>query len=381
MKIKFGEVQINDLSKQHLVECLESNHVTMGPKTRLLEDKWSHLFGYNHTIAVSSGTSACIAANISLYDFGANPGDEVIVPALSFIATANSIRAAGLTPKFCDVKNDLLIDEELIESLITEKTRAIMPVSLMGKPPKMDLIREIADDHNLMVIMDNCEGHGCQYDGKFMNRWADVVVYSCYAAHILFSGEMGLVSTNDSKLADAVKSIRSHGRHPDSLYFDHKRYGLNLKPTDLHASIGLGNIDDFWTIFNTRKKNWKYLVDNLKSFSDLLHISDEDDMAVTSPHGFSITVKSGNKLSCDGLKSAFNKENIDWKRNFGSMPTQHNCFSYLGYKLGDFPNAEYIGDNGIHLGVHQYLKEEDLNRIVNTVKFYVNDSYKQPLTF
>jgi dTDP-4-amino-4,6-dideoxygalactose transaminase len=375
MRIKFGEVEINQLSKDHLIDCLDSNHVTMGSKTSLLEEKWSKLFGYNHTVAVSSGTSACIAANISLYDFGACPGDEVIVPALSFIATANSIRAAGFTPKFCDVKSDMLIDESLIEGLITKKTRAIMPVSLMGKPPKMDVIRKIADDHNLLVIMDNCEGHGCQYNQKFMGLWADVVVYSCYAAHILFSGEMGFVSTLNGKIAEASKSIRSHGREPDSLYFDHRRYGLNLKPTDLHASIGLGNIDEFWKIFNIRKSNWKYLVENLKEYSDLLWMSDEDEQGITSPHGFSITVKPGNKLSCLGLKKIFDENEIDWKRNFGSMPTQHKCFSYLNYNFGDFPKAEYFGDNGVHLGVHQFLKEKDLVKIVKSVKSYIDTAH------
>src|SRR6185503_1453303 len=132
-KIKFGEIKISPSTEMHLAECIKSNHVTMGPKTELLEKKWSDLFGHDYTVAISSGTSACMAANMALYDFGAKPGDEVIVPALSFIATGNSIRAAGLTPVFCDVKEDLLIDESLIERLITNKTRAIMPVALMGK--------------------------------------------------------------------------------------------------------------------------------------------------------------------------------------------------------------------------------------------------------
>jgi dTDP-4-amino-4,6-dideoxygalactose transaminase len=135
MRIKFGEIKIEKSSLQHISDCVRDNFVTMGPKTKLLEEKWSNIFGYRHTVAVSSGTAACMAANMSLYDFGASPGDEVIVPALSFIATANGVRAAGLTPVFCDVKDDLLIDETKIEGLITSRTRALMVVTLMGKPP------------------------------------------------------------------------------------------------------------------------------------------------------------------------------------------------------------------------------------------------------
>lgn len=367
MRIKFGEVKINDLSRKHLDDCLNNHQVTMGPKTKLLEDKWCGLFNYKHTVALSSGTAACMAANMSLYDFGAQPGDEVICPALSFIATANSIRAAGFKPIFCDVKEDLMIDEKLIESLITPRTKAIMPVTLMGKPPRMDVIRDIADRHGLVVIVDDCEAHGCTFQGKFMGDWGDIAVYSCYAAHILFSGEMGLLATNNSQIAEAVESIRSHGRQPGSLYFDHLRYGLNLKPTDVHASIGLGTVDDFWDIFVQRKYNWTFLRDKLAKYEDIFWLSDQDDDAITSPHGFSLTVKPGVKINVNDLKKAFDDAGIDWKRNFGAMPTQHCCFSYLGHKLGDFPKAEYIGDNGVHIGVHYYLTQEDLEKIVTTI--------------
>jgi dTDP-4-amino-4,6-dideoxygalactose transaminase len=149
MRIKFGEVAVGEISRTHLQECVDNNFVTMGPKTKLLEKKWSSIFGYKHTVAVSSGTSACIAANIALYDFGAVPGDEVIVPALSFIATANAIRVAGFKPVFVDVKEDLMINETLIEKAITSKTKAIMVVTLMGKPPILTCICPYIDNHDL----------------------------------------------------------------------------------------------------------------------------------------------------------------------------------------------------------------------------------------
>lgn len=377
MRIKFGEISISESSKKHIQDCLDNNHITMGSKTTQLENMWSKLFGYHRTIAVSSGTSACMAANMMLYDFGAVPGDEVIVPALSFIATANSVRAAGLVPVFVDIKDDLMIDEKLIEAKITPKTRAIMAVTLMGKPPKMDVIRRIADRNHLMVIVDNCEGHGCRYKGKYVNEWADVVAYSCYAAHILFSCELGLLGTKDFKIAESLESIRTHGRKPGSLYFDHIRYGLNLKPTDLHASIGLGNVENFWEIFNIRKENWLYLKRELDAYKDLFWFSDEDEGSCTSPHGFSITVKPNSGLDCVGLTQALDVAEIDWKRNFGSMATQHQCFAYLGHKLGEFPKAEYIGNNGIHIGVHQFLSKDDLRRIVETVITYINSKTPQ----
>lgn len=209
-----------------------------------------------------------------------------------------------------------------------------------------------------------------------MGDWGDVAVYSCYADHILYSCEMGFVSTNNPQIAEAVESIRSHGRKPGSLYFDHLRYGLNLKPTDLHASIGLGSADKFWEIFNRRKDNWLYLYHSLSKFSDLFWMSDQDKDGITSPHGFSLTVKPNKKVTRDGLVAQFDKYEIDWKRNFGCMATQHGCFSYLGHKLGDFPKAEYIGNNGIHIGCHQFLTEQDLGRISEAVTSYVDSVWK-----
>jgi dTDP-4-amino-4,6-dideoxygalactose transaminase len=367
MRIKFGDVQISEKSRKHINECLDSNHVTMGPKTKMLEKLWAEKFGYKEVRAVSSGTAACIAACLSLYDRGANPGDEIIVPGLSFIATANAVRAAGFVPIFCDInKETLVIDETKIEELMCHKTRAIMPVALMGKPPKMDVIKKLGEKYKVAVILDNCEGHGCKYKGKYMSKWADIVVYSCYAAHILFSGELGLVGCSDKKTADVIESVRSHGRPINSLYFSHERYGLNLKPTDIHASIGLGNFEDFDTIMATRTENLKYLRNGLKGFEDYFYFCEEDKGDTNSPHAFSLTIKPLTGLSIKKLQKALDDVGIEWKRNFGAM-NDHGCFKYL-YGRYETPNARYVGDNGLHIGVHQGLSKEDLDRIVATIR-------------
>jgi len=371
MRIKFGEVQINEKSKDYIKECLDSKYLTMGPKVKEFENQWAKKFGYRGAKAVSSGTAACIAACLALYDLGAEPGDEIIVPGLSFIATANAVRAAGFTPIFCDVNAEtLVIDEEKIEEVICHRTRAIMPVALMGKPPKMDVIRKIADEKGLIVILDNCEGHGCKYKGKHMSKWADMVVYSCYAAHIVFSVEFGFVGCKTKELADSIESVRSHGRPRGSLYFNHERFGLNLKPTDLHAAIGLGNFEDFDAIFDKRKSNQTYIREGLKGLEDYFWFVEEDKGDTNSPHAFSLTVKPdvGN-ITIEGLQDALDTADIEWKRNFGAM-NEHGCFKYLrnSYKC---PVASYIGDNGLHIGVHQLLTKEDLDRIVSTIKKYV----------
>lgn len=368
MVIKFGEAFISNESKAHIDDCLDNNYVTMGPKTKLLEEAWAKKFGYKAVRAVSSGTAACIAALLALYDLqGAEPGDEVICPGLSFIATANSIRAAGLTPVFCDVKMDMMIDENMLNGLLTDKTIAVMPVTLMGKPPKMDVIRKFADDNKLTVIVDNCEGHGCKYQGKYMSEWGDIVVYSCYAAHILFGGELGLVGCRTQEIGDLIESVRSHGRKPGSLYFSHDRFGLNLKPTDIHASIALGNLKYFDDIMRKRKNNQEML--QLIGYEDYFWYVEEDSGDYNSPHAFSLIIKPNTKATIEGLQRALTDADIEWKRNFGSMP-DHKCFEYLG-KKGFCPTATYIGNNGLHVGVHDKLSRNDVEKITQTIVNYV----------
>ena len=155
---------------------------------------------------MSSGTSADIAACMTLYDFGAKRGDEVIVPALAFAAVGNSVLAAGLTPRFVDIEKDTMnINPYKIDEKINDKTKAVMAVHTMGKPCEMDVICDIAERNNLKVIEDCCEAHGARYKGKIVGHWGDVATFSAYAAHLICCGEGGMSSTNNKEIAE-VKS-------------------------------------------------------------------------------------------------------------------------------------------------------------------------------
>lgn len=367
--IKFGETRINSIARKHIQECLDNNWVTMGPKTKLFESWWTKQFNVKNAIAVSSGTDALIVALMSLYDIGAKRGDDIIIPALSFIATLNAVLAAGFNPVLVDVrKEDMLINEEQIEAKITNKTRAIVPVTLMGLVPNMPKIKELAEQYSLSVIVDNAEGHLCEYGGLNMEAWADIATYSCYIAHIISASELGVVATNKPHFARAAESIRSHGRKNGELWFDHIRYGLNCKPTDLDCSLGLGALEDAEWTFNTRKANYYEMYSMLQEYNNVLYLTTEAQNTKSSPHGFSIVPKNPKKTS--ELYKAFYDANISFKRNFGAFHT-HQAFSWLA-KDGDFPNAEYVGSAGIHFGLHAYLTHSDKLRIVETIKKVFN---------
>jgi len=370
MRINFGDLKIGDISKNRIKKALEKNWVTEGENVKEFEDKFAKKFGYKHAIATSSGTDACIASLASLYDFGAKRSDEVIVPATTFVATANAVLAAGFIPKFVDIELETLnINPDKIEEKITGKTVAIMPVHLMGKPCKMDNIMKIANKHGLKIIEDCCEAHGAKYKGKYVGSIGNMGAFSFYVAHVVVCGEGGIVVTNDDKIADVVKSVKTHGRPTGSIYFDFQRFGLNLRMNDLTAAIGIEGITHFDETFKKRKENMYKLLDMTKNLDEYAYFSKEEDYEVICPHAFPIVLKDP-KYNYTKFYKYLESKSIQCKTLFSSLPTQHRAFEFMNYKKGDFPEAEYIGDNGLHFGIHQYLTDDDLKYISDTLKNY-----------
>ena len=211
-RVPFGTVSITDEARKLIDQILDTRWVTKGKYVAEFEKEFAKLFGAKEAVAVSSGTDADALALAVLYDYGAKRGDEVIIPALTFVATANAVLQAGFTPVFVDVERDTLnINPSQIEKIITKKTRAIMPVHLMGKPAKMDQIMAIAKKHKLFVVEDSAEAHGAEYRGTKIGSFGNMASFSLYAAHIVTTIEGGIVITNDSKMAEILRSLRNHG--------------------------------------------------------------------------------------------------------------------------------------------------------------------------
>ena len=360
-RIEFGELRIGPLARKNLMDVCDTNWASSGPKVSEFQSNWNKLFNYPHSVALSSGTDACIQACLSLYELkGATPGDKIIVPALGFIATSNAVRAAGFIPIFVDIKKETLnIDEDLIEEAITEDTIAIMPVHTMGRPCEMDVIMDIANRHDLIVIEDCAEAHGASYKGKTVGLWGDMGTFSFYVAHLVCCGEGGMLSTKHENVEDIVNSTKCHGR--SGFYFDHPMFGLNSKMNDLEASLGLEGLTVFKETFDKRIENVSFLRNSLDHYSDSVWFSETDPGNINCPHAFSITFKKEGLLP--KLTRDLDNAGIHWKRNFGCIPTQHSAFKQFTFS-GSFPNSEHVGDNGIHIGVHQHLTQEDLDYMV-----------------
>lgn len=370
MRINFGDLVIGDIAKKYFQRSFDKNWASEGENVKEFEEKFAKKFGCRHAITTSSGTDADIVSCAALYDFGASRGDEIIVPALSFVATANSILASGMTPKFVDIELETLnIDPSKIEEAITDRTRAIMVVHTMGKPCDMDTITKIAEDHELKIIEDACEAHGATYKGKMIGTIGDMGAFSFYTAHQIVCGEGGMVATNDDEIASVVRSVKSHGRPFGSLYFDFQRIGFNSKMNDLEAALGLEGIHFFDEHFSKRKKNLYKMLEMTKDLSDYCYFIKEEEYEKISPHAFPLVLKD-EKYDRDELYKYLESKGVQCKTLFGSLPTQHNAFRFLNYKHGDFTVSEYVGKNGLHFGMHQYLNDDDLDYVNEALHKY-----------
>lgn len=377
MRIKFGELRIGDVAKENFNKIFETNWASGGPLVEEFEQKWSQKFGYKHSISMSSGTDADINCCLALYDFGAKRGDEIICPALTFVATANSIIMAGFTPVFVDIQTETLnINETLIERAITDKTRAIMVTHTMGRPCEMDKIMNFAKKYQLYVFEDACEGHGAKYKGEYTGKIGHAATFSFYTAHIVVAGEGGMVSTDHDDLAYVMRSTKSHGRKPGTIFFDFLRLGVNSKMNDLEAALGLEGLHNFDDTISKRVKNRALLMTLLSDLSDKLILPDlsREDIFV-SPHAFPLVMQKDDAAKTKQFYDYLETNSIQVKTLFSCLPTQHKAFEYMKLPLGSFPAAEYVGRNGLHFGIHQYLSEEDIHYISKVIHTFFEQEY------
>ena len=251
MNIPIAKTNLTDAEINSVLEPLNSGWLVQGPKTREFEEKWSSFTGAEYSIAVTSCTSAL---HLSLAALGFGPGDEAIVPAFTWISTANVVEHLGGKVVFCDIDlKTFNIDINQIESHITEHTKAILPVHLFGLSADMDPIVELAKKHNLWIVEDAACGFGSKYKKKHVGTLGDTGCFSFHPRKSITTGEGGMVTTGDAQLAEKIKRLRDHGaamtdlqRHLGSrpyLLADHPDAGYNQRMTDLQGALGSAQMD------------------------------------------------------------------------------------------------------------------------------------------
>jgi dTDP-4-amino-4,6-dideoxygalactose transaminase len=372
MVVPFGTISIPETSRERIGEILQSKRVSSGKYVRMFEQKFADLLGVKEAVALSSGTDADILALAVLHDYGARRGDEIILPALSFVATGNAV----------------------LQDAVTERTRAIIPVHLMGKPAEMTPILAIARNHRLQVIEDAAEAHGAEYKGKPVGSLADMAAFSLYVAHIISTVEGGIVTTDREDFAEVLRSLRSHGRackcrqcvlnstqahcpkrfngrNGEDIRFVFERIGYSTKMNELEAAIGLSNTEIYREILEKRRRNLLYILERFSRFHPYLATIQEEPHEKIGPHAIPIVIQEEASFSRADLTHYLEGNGIETRTLFASMPTQCAGFAYLGYREGQFPHAEYLGKKGIHIGVHQDLGLEEMEFVLQTISRFL----------
>ncbi len=373
-QIGVGGVQINKQARKYVNEVLKSNRLSYGPYIKAFEFEFAKLHDLKFAAFMNSGTSALqVAINALKIKYDWQDGDEVLCPATTFVASANTIIQNNLKVIFVDVEPDyFMIDPEKIEEKITPQTKAIMVVHLCGQMAQMDKIMEIANKHNLKVIEDACEAVYAHYKGKTVGSFGDVSCFSTYTAHTVTTGVGGFACTNNLELATLIRSLMNHGR--DGIYISidddgniskeliNKRFafphiGYSYRATEMEGAIGLAQLEILDWMIQKRKENATFLTEHLSKLSFL------KTPKVREEHTFMMY-----PLIAEGIKdelTLYLEEN-----NIETRPLLPLINQPIYHITESFPVSQYLIDNAFYIGCHPYLTQKELKYIVKVFNDY-----------
>lgn len=291
MKIPVFSTSITSLEKEYVKDALDSSWIGgSGKYLDRFENIWAEICNSKEAIAVSNGT---VAIELALMAHGISKGDEVIVPSLTYVSTAASVKRVGATPVFVDVDNETwCIDVDKIENVISEKTKCILPVHLFGHPADMDAIHHIARKNNLDVIVDAAQSHFAEYKGKITGSLAETETFSFHSGKILACGEGGIITCNDKKKAEWMRYIRNHAIDIKRRFY-FSDVGVAFRLTNIAAAIACAQIERSESIINHRISFFKRYADKLKNVSGI-SFRPVKNWAKLSPWVFSIIVNEDN---------------------------------------------------------------------------------------
>lgn len=362
MKIDFANLQYqHNLYKDEIEEAMlkvaRNCNFIMGDEVQELEKSLENFTGAKYAISCSNGTDALLLAMMAL---DIKPGDEVITTPFTFIATAETIAFLGAKPVFVDIDEKTYnIDPSKIEQAITPKTKAIIPVSLYGQSADMDVIKAIADKHNLKVIIDGAQSFGSTYKSKTDSNLGDISTTSFFPAKPLGCyGDGGAVFTNDEALANKMKSLRLHGQ---SKRYHHKYIGMGGRLDTIQAAVLNVKLKYYPKDLALRQEVAFKYTKALENKSNLvLPYIDERSMSAWAQ--YSVRVKNRDELQ-EKLKQAGIPTAVHYP-----MPLHlQECFEYLGYKKGDFPISEIVSEEIMSLPMNPYVTDEEMDYIVGNL--------------
>ncbi len=369
-------IEEEDISS--VIEVLRSDWLTTGPKVLEFEEKFANQVGARYAISVSSGTAALHSAMFAL---GIGCGDEVIVPAITFAASANCVVYQGGTPVFVDVDPDtLLIDPSQVEVKINQRTKAIVAVDYAGHPCDYDRLREIAIHHDLYLVADACHSLGGKYKGRNVGTLADLTVFSFHPVKHITTGEGGMVVTDCLEFAERIRRFRNHGISIDhsqraeegTWYYEMLDLGYNYRLSDIQCALGVSQLNKLGKRVSRRQEIARHYD---KAFSEILEISP----LMTRPevsHAYHLYVirlvlerlREGRERIFKSLRSEGIGVNVHY------IPVHLHPFyrKHFGTKIGDCPVAERSYERIISIPIFPAMKDQDIERVIEVCIGVVN---------
>lgn len=394
-KIGVGYAYVSDIEKKYVNEALDASRLSQGKMVHRFETQFAELHTQKYGIACNSGTSALHVGIEALKEKHGCPygsESEVLVPAITFIATSNACIHAGVKPVFVDVDPKTYnMDPSKLEEKITDKTIGIIPVHTFGQPCEMDVIMEIAERHDLWVMEDCAEAHFATYKGKKIGSFGEIAAFSTYVAHTITTGIGGVITTNDRQMMEISRSLIAHGRActcEQCLASDPRqvcplrmqtemdkrfmmvRMGYSYRVGELEGAIGLGQLENRDIIMNARKKNAAYLTEHLQDVQEYLQLPEYPDYVDHSFMMYPLVVKKEASFTREELTHHLEKHNIE-TRPMLPLLNQPIYKELFGDIEKNYPVAEWIDHNGFYVGCHHGLDKGQLEVIVSEIHAFL----------
>ena len=387
-RIGLGTAEISALQREYVNDVLNKNRLSYGEYTQRFEQEFARLHDRRYATFCNSGTSALqVAVHALKEQHQWKSGDEILVPAVTFIASSNVVLQNGLKPVFVDVEPDHVgIDPAQLSKHLTRRTRAIMPVHLFGQPCDMDPIMAFAQSHELRVIEDSCETMFVHYKGRPTGSWGDVACFSSYVAHLIVTGVGGFATTNDENLATLMKSLMNHGR--DNIYlsiddddtkdrdvlkemvarrFSFIHVGYSYRATEMEAALGVGELARYQEILGRRQENARYLTSGLANLTRYLQLPTVRKDAEHAWMMYPIIVKDG--VEREALLLHLEMAGVE-TRHLMPLINQPVYRKLFGDLEPQYPVAARINRRGFAIGCHQGLERNDLDHIIGAFHRY-----------
>ena len=369
---------------QAIQSVIDSDNYTMGNSVKQFEKDFTKFINRKYCVMVSSGSAANLIATAALF-YTKNPllkrGDEVIVPAVSWSTTYFPLQQYGLRLKFVDIDLFTLnYDLGALESAITEKTKMIMVVNVLGNPNNFDVIDNFIKDKNIFILEDNCESMGAEYNGRQTGTFGIMGTFSTFFSHHMATMEGGFVTTDDEELYHILLSLREHGwtrnlpeencvSNKSNDWFEESfRFvlpGYNVRPVEMSGAIGIEQLKKLPSFIKQRRENAKLFVELFKDNPDFIIQKNIDN---SSWFGFSLIIKPSSNLKRKDVINKLQENKIDCRPIITGNFTKNEVMRFFDYEIHqDLVNADYLDKHGFFVGNSQVDLKEELNLLLSTV--------------